>query len=148
MTNMENIENVVLLSWSLPKMTNIDKIEIPEAGYYWLADLIESLAKENGLSLKELAREMDIPQGTLYSWTKIYRVNNDIEKEEAKRTPGLENLAKIAKYWGKTPEYLVACLYQRQIDEDALDSFEVIQLLEMQNMINKKIQEKLLKDSN
>lgn len=52
---------------------------------------IEKLAKEKGITIKDIERDLKLGNGTIRRWKKS--------------SPSLENIAKVARYLGVTVDY-------------------------------------------
>jgi transcriptional regulator with XRE-family HTH domain len=59
------------------------------------AKRLKHLREEKSLSLEELSRQVDINAVTLGRW------------EKCQRTPSIESLFKLAKFFGVTSDYLI-----------------------------------------
>lgn len=54
---------------------------------------IEKLAKEKGITIKDIERDLELGNGTIRRWKKS--------------SPSLKKIAKVAKYLGVTVDYFV-----------------------------------------
>lgn len=80
---------------------NDQPISVDEAALQRLAQAV--LQARGALSQRDFAKSMGVAQSSIQGW------------ENAKNTPSLENLEKIARMRGQLPEEFVAFLYGRSI---------------------------------
>lgn len=106
---------------------------LDEEGKRRLGQVVRELRQN--LTQREFADQLEIGQSTLSMW------------ESGKVTPDLENLEKLAKVWGKTPEEFVAYLYERQIIKgtlcNAIDNMSLSEIAELQVLLSNRLANKI-----